>query len=380
MENRRPIKKTSVAELKERMFASQGQAQTANPQRETSQHDIKKLQGSSIAEKRQQLTQQPAASSSASNRIDKYASNSNLASLKAQLFQPGSAQRNTQKEEIDKELGILQEAEGNVLQKAKLLEQYFSRSNQILNELRKNTVSQKAKEELTLPGDFERFEEKQNVLIHDVAAKLKKDIEHYANSLELQESVKSFKQFLKFAQTYRTYEVCLEQDLLRHIASVLKLSSLCDIPTDYVVKSLNYYQDFFKLLPSIQKIWAHAGEDIRKAEVSVVFAAAIYRNRKVLEGLLGDKESETYLKNLCQYQDELTAWIAKNPHIQLYISEGDGLDKENHPWVKYNYCRMSQPNTPIDFKAITFYDEVHAHAVEEVENRVEADQERRFVM
>lgn len=381
-------RKTSIAELKKKIDNSQSQnpSSGANTQQKNTYKDLEDLR--LAGEKRRQLTPPPAATPDTTNAWkEKEQPRSGLSSLKERLFaNPSESRLSAQKQATENELKKLQAPAVSVKEKARLLEEYFSRSNQVLEELKQNKVSEEARKELTLPHQLDHFEQQQGAFIEEIKVKLEEDIQQYANSPELQKM--GYARFLELSFTYRSYEVCLEQDFRRHVAVKIQNSRMphtlsdkednislsCGIPNKLAVQSLNYYMDFFNKLSAIETIWSYAGTDIRKAEVRLIFAVALYNNMKVLSSMLGNHEEKAYLQNLGTFEDALSSHISKCPFFQEYIKRGNGLNESHHPWVVYGCSRLEQPNNPIDFSKIIPVDAMHA----EVKDRVQTDQRLRM--
>ncbi len=152
-----------------------------------------------------------------------------------------------------------------------------------------------------------------------------------------------------------------------------RLDVLSGIPSQMAVESLNYYGDFYKNLPEIEKIWPHAGILMRKAELRSTFGAKLSTSLELLLAILGDKKTEEYVLARSLFDNEFADYIKRNAFFSEYIEKGNGLDAANHPWGRFGFNRLAQPNTTINFKDVVFIDNVHADAVHEVEKRVDAD-------
>jgi len=379
---------SSVAALKNRILASQ--AATANQQSTSTREELEVLR--KVADKRQQLASPAAGTGGTGSSTQKAAEELKglrLAQLRDQLFANKSATVNPQKQATEEDIRDLKAAEGNVRNKAKELEKYFQKSKQVLDVLQKNKSSEAARIKLTIPYELKIFEEQQVTFVSDIRVKLETDIVQYANSPKLQEM--GYARFLELSFIFRSYEVCMEQELRRHAALTVKnnpvlnfmfdspqdsnnnIAILCGIPTKMAVESLNYYQDFFNKLPEIEKIWPNAGQEIRKAEVRLIFAAAVYKDTKILSTILGDKNARAYRECCDVFEQALTQHIMASERLQDYIVWGNGLDAEKHPYALYRYNRLAQPNASINFSEIVAVDPVHADAIQQVQVRVAAD-------
>lgn len=374
----------SVKDLKNKISASQ--AGDANTQRATTQKELEGLRKRTVTAP-VAATSNQTAKSTTQKAVEELRGVSHVAAMRQSLFtKPVSAEPavNLQKQKTLEDLKTLKAAEGHVRAKAKEIEVFFTQSRKVLDVVKTNKVSEAAKVKFTLPQELKVFENQQGEFIAEVKQQLEQDIRQYSEDPKLREL--GYAKFLELAFVYRSYEVCLEQDLRRHAARRLKeskvnltpegkqrLELLSGIPSQMAVESLNYYGDFYKNLTDIEKIWPHAGILLRKAELRSTFGAKISTSLELLLAILGDKKSEEYILARSLFDNEFAEFIKKNAFISEYIEKGDGLDAANHPWGRYGFNRLAQPNTSINFKDVVFIDNVHADAVHEVEHRVEAD-------
>ena len=294
-----------------------------------------------------------------------------VAMLRDRLF-PGESRPvpapSAQKQAVEADLNGLRALEGNVRSKAQELEKLQHKSNQVLAVLKINKVSEAAKVKFTEFCDFQNFENQQTMFINAIREKVEDDIKCYTDSEHLQKI--KFDRFLALSFYYRAYEVCLEKDFYRHAAaSINKAGAFIDAnskaiiealsaePAELAVQSLNYYQDFFKNVDSIEQIWIGAGCKIRRLELRASFADCIYAMPTILCGLMEERDSDAY--DLCNemVEEAFNDYISNDVSLYHYIAHGDGLDMLNHPWTSIGCHRLPQPNASIIFNDIIAQDE-----------------------
>lgn len=170
--------------------------------------------------------------------------------------------------------------------------------------------------------------------------------------------------------------MCLEQDFLRHAAESLKDGDIpADVPTPtaLAVQSLNYYEDFFRNLADIEKIWPQAGAEIRKLEIKGVMPA-VRKDREMYAVLIGDHADGRYQECCARLEKIMDEYIKLHKPVRLYIASGDGLNMKKHPWTRLGMVRLEQPNQSIDFNEIAAQDQTYPGAVTQVAERVIADE------
>lgn len=373
----------SVKDIRNKIAASQ--APDANTQRANTQKELEGLRKRSVTAPAASAAKEGASTSQKAQ--EELRGVSHVGALRESLFakKPEAAPvMNTQRQKTLEDLKVLKSAEGHVRAKAKELEMFFTQSRKVLDVVKTNKVSEQAKAKLIIPQELKIFENQQGEFINEVKHQLEQDIREYSEDPKLREL--GYAKFLELAFVYRSYEVCLEQDLRRHAANRLKTSKvkltpegkqrldmLSGIPSQMAVESLNYYGDFYKNLTDIEKIWPHAGILIRKAELRSTFGARISTNLELLLAILGDKNTDEYRLARSLFDNEFADYTMKNSYFSEYIEKGNGMDADNHPWTRFGFNRLPQPNTSINFKDVVFVDDVHANAVHEVERRVDTD-------
>jgi len=306
--------------------------------------------------------------------------NTSVSSLKKQLTnkilpgQAGIQTQTAQKESVQADITQLRKT-SSILEKTKVIEHLMSGTKSAIQAVKANEVSTQAKTELKLKPELNMFQEEQEKMLVYLQEKLNSDFSEYSTILKTISVGKD--KFFELSFIYRSYQVCLEQDMIRHAAEKATANSgnKPSAPTKLAIQSLNYYEDFFRNLTDIEKIWPQAGAVIRKSEMAVLYLTMTYKNTGVIDGII-DK-NETALKKF--YQD-LDICIQKNRVIALYIQSGNGLDTKQHPWTLNKCNRIAQANSSIKFNEIVAVDEVHQNILNDVDKRVENDTATRMVL
>jgi len=276
-------------------------------------------------------------------------------------------QANTQKSIVAAEVAELRKV-SSVREKTKVIEELLVGTNKVIQAVKVNEVSTKAKIELTVNTDLKIFEEVQETMIMHLQEKLNIDFKEYETVKQKTQMSKD--EFFELSIKFRTYQVCLEQDVLRHAADKVGVNSgvTPSAPTKLAIQSLNYYEDFFRKLTDIEKIWPDAGKLIRTAEIATMYVTAFYDNKKILAGMLNHNEAA-----IKEFHIDLDLFIQKNVLMTTYIQSGNGLDAKQHPWTLNKCSRLPQANSSIKFNEIVAIDEVHKNILHDVDKRVEHD-------
>lgn len=327
---------------------------------------LKELEGLRKSGKRE-ADKQPQASAERAQSVK--VQPGNVARLRSKLIEQGIFPQdaaNVQHEEVSADLSALQKLQGNVRNKAKELDDFFRKSRRALDQLKENAVSVRARATL-VTEELKVFEEAQRQHLEVIRGKLEQDIRAYAESETLQQF--TYARYLELSFSYRAYQVCLEQDFLRHAAEATGAARMAAAPSELAVQSLNYYQDFFRNLPDIEQIWPGAGLDIRTLEIKDVIPK-VHSDPALYSVLIGDPVNPECCERLDQLLKE---YIEAHADVRKYVSSGDGLDMRHHPWDKLGLQRLEQPNTSLDFNDIAAQDETYVEAVTQVADRVHAD-------
>lgn len=304
-----------------------------------------------------------------------------VSTLRNNLFGLNTSTRmSAQQAEILRDRERMLQNKDNVRSKAKALDELFSNGRKnTIEQLRKNEVSQEARSKLSI-RELAHFEERQEAGIRQIDFRMLADENIYNASPELQEKM-TLNRFIELSFYHRSYEVCLEMDFIRHAYENVQedgkfqINRSTGIPQKDAVRSLNYYQDFFKNLQDIEQIWHYAGKDIRESEIRVLYATKIFKDLALLADIANAEDDNAYASCFVRsdgkipFDDQFKSFVQQDVESKIYIASGNGLSARNHPWKNHKCSRLEQPNTSIDFSNITNG---------QLNDRVETDVKLRF--
>lgn len=358
-------RKSSVSELSKR-FSEQKSSNTKDSER---QKELAEIAEARRLAANQTPDEQPAEPIK-SNIIPELTSRGSVASLRNQASRSSlfSSEVSSQRAQINADMVALRSSNLNILRIAKALEEQLTeRSKQALTVVKDNETSKQAEIKLDTKQLVEFKQIQANVLeILDV--RIQQECKQFAAISKEHKSLTKDR-FLELCFALRSYQVCLEQDILRHAARRVDSKS-SSAPSELAIVSLNYYQDFFKNLADIEKIWPEAGKEIRTLEIADLFANKLCKDSVLFQQMLDKK---TYESAYAQFNGLVGKQIDSNQTFKTYVQSGDGLDMKNHPWTLNGLKRIAQANSSINFKQIIATDDAHENALKKVDERVETD-------
>lgn len=377
---------SSVAAMRAK-FSGKAEAIVDNSQRNNTSAEIAGLKNNSIVSKYKTLsTEADPASSSEAKFVGRLED-------RAAFLDPA---KNLQRQNTLSELEGL--AKGNVANKRQLLlDALLAKSRAATKVMKQNEVSRSAKKVLCNPAELALFTQHQASHIDKINELCKKDLETFADTDQFKTI--GDEKFLKLSNIYRSYQVCLERDVILQIAERIKkreriLSSQPYLVADnslfksesdpksvkvnelitpaakLAVDSLNYYQDFFKNLNDIEKFWDCAGTDIRLLEIQVLCAAQTYGDLPLLLDVL--LETPGAMERFAKETKALATGDRELGFMNNYIACGDGLNEEKHPWVCEGKKRINT-NKTISFEDVMAGKVIAPDIIDDVQSRMAED-------